>query len=168
MPPPRPPLHPDEILKRLTARGVDFVVIGGIAAVLHGGVQATHDLGICYATDAGNLGALGEVLIDLGARLKGVDDLVPFLPDAATLRKVDLVTMVTSHGELDVLARPAGAPGYEALRRHAERFDLDGFSVLVASIDDLIAMKLAAGRQKDLAAIEELEAIKRLERDRHF
>jgi predicted nucleotidyltransferase len=158
----RPPLHADEILKRLTARGVDFVVIGGIAAVLHGSAQSTHDLDICYATDRGNLVALGDVLVELGARLKGVDDPPPFVADARTLRGVEVLTMVTDKGELDVLARPAGSPGYEALRRNADRFDLDGFSVLVASIDDLIAMKQAAGRAKDLAAVEELEALKRL------
>jgi hypothetical protein len=158
----RPALHAEEILRRLTARGVDFVVIGGIAAVLHGSAQATYDLDICYATDAVNLGALGEVMMGLGARLKGVDAPVPFVPDAATLRRIELLTLVTSQGELDLLSRPTGSPGYQALRRHADRFDLDGFTVLVASIDDLIAMKARAGRRKDLAAIEELEAIKRL------
>jgi hypothetical protein len=71
--------------------------------------------------------------------------------------------MTTRLGDLDVLVRPAGSPGYDALRRNADRFDLGGFSILVASIDDLIAMKLAAGRQKDLATVEELEAIKQLE-----
>ena len=162
LPPSRPPLHADEILRALTARGVDFVVIGGIAGVLHGSAQATYDLDICYATDAGNLTALGEVLIDLEARLKGISDPVPFVPDASTLRRVELLTLVTREGELDILSRPAGRRGYEALRRNAERLDLDGFSVLVASIDDLIAMKAAAGRPKDLAAIEELEAIRRL------
>src|SRR5579859_5748900 len=115
MPPNRPPLHADVILRRLTARGVDFVVIGGIAAVLHGSPQATYDLDICYATDRGNLEALGDVLVDLGARLKGIDGQVPFVPDADKLRRVELLTMVTEKGELDVLARPAGSPGYEAL-----------------------------------------------------
>ena len=61
-----------------------------------------------------------------------------------------------------MIARPSGSPGYEALRRHADRLDLDGFFVLVASIDDLISMKRAAGRKKDEAAVEELEAIKQL------
>jgi hypothetical protein len=155
-------LRADEILRRLTSRGVDYVVIGGIAAVLHGSAQATYDLDICYATDRGNLAALGDVLTSLGARLKGVEEAVPFVPDERTLRRLEVLTMVTDLGELDVLARPAGSPGYEALRRNADRLGLDGFSVLVASIDDLIAMKLAAGRRKDLSAVDELEAIKRL------
>ena len=159
----RPPLEADELLRRLTGHGVDFVVIGGIAAILHGGAQATYDLDICFATDPGNLAALGETLVELGARLKGVEDRVPFVPDVATLRRVEVLTMVTELGELDVLARPVGGPGYDALRRNADRFDIDGFSVLVASLDDLITMKAAAGRRKDLAAVEELEAIRRLQ-----
>ena len=160
--PARPELHAEEILRRLTARGVDFIVIGGIAAVLHGSAQMTFDLDICYATDEGNLEALAEVLISLGARLKGIDEEVPFVADARTLRRVELLTMVTELGELDVVARPVGGPRYEALRRNADRFRLDGFSVLVASIDHLIAMKSTTSRSKDLAAVEELEAIKRL------
>jgi predicted nucleotidyltransferase len=155
-------LRADEILRRFTARGVDFVVIGGIAAVLHGSPSTTYDLDVCYATDPGNLAALAEVLSELDVHLRGIDDEVPFSPDGETLRRVELLTLATRFGELDLLSNPVGSPGYEMLRRRAERFDLGGFSVLVASIDDLIAMKIAAGRSKDLAAAEELEAIKDL------
>ena len=162
----RPPLRADEILRRLVERGVDFVVIGGIAAVIQGSARNTFDLDICLATEDANLAALGDVLTALGARLKGVDEDVPFVPDARTLRQVELLTLVTSLGELDVLGRPPGAPPYRDLRRHADRYDLGGFNVSVASVDDLIAMKQAAGRAKDLLDIEELEAIKRL-RHRH-
>jgi hypothetical protein len=158
----RPPLSADEILRRLVERGVDFVVIGGIAGVLHGSARNTFDLDICFATDDANLDALGDVLTALSARLRGVDDDVRFVPDARTLRGVELLTLVTSLGELDVLARPPGALAYRDLRRNADRYDLGGFNVSVASIDDLIAMKHAAGRAKDLLDIEELEAIKRL------
>ena len=158
----RPPLRADEILRRLVERGVDFVVIGGIAAVLHGSARTTFDLDISFATDDANLAALGDVLTALSARLKGVDDELPFVPDARTLRRVELLTLVTSLGELDVLSGPPGAPHYAELRRNADRYDLGGFNVSVASIDDLIVMKQAAGRAKDLLDIEELEAIKRL------
>lgn len=88
-----------------------------------------------------------------------------FVPDARTLRSVDVLTLDTDGGALDVLARPAGAPPYAELRRAAERVELGGFAVLVASIPHLIAMKRAAGRLKDLADIAELEAVARL-RDR--
>lgn len=150
------------MLRRLTARGVDFVVIGGIAAVLHGSARATFDLDLCFAADEANLAALGEVLTGLEARLRGLPEEVPFVPDAATLRRVEVLTLQTALGDLDVLARPAGIARYEALRRDADRYDLGGFSVLVASLVDLIAMKRAAGRAKDLADVEELEAILRL------
>ena len=158
----RPPLDAGEILRRLVERGVDFVVIGGIAAVLQGSARNTFDLDICFATDDANLSALGDVLVALGAQLKGVEEEVLFVPDRRTLRQIELLTLVTSLGELDVLTRPPGAPTYPDLRRRADRYDVGGFNVSVASVDDLIAMKQAAGRPKDLLDIEELGAIKGL------
>jgi predicted nucleotidyltransferase len=157
-----PALDVERLLERLTTRGVDFVIVGGIAAVLLGSARITRDLDVCYATDEGNLEALGEVLLELDARLRGVDEVVPFVPDWRTLRRVELLTLNTDAGPLDLISRPPGAPGYEALRRNARRFDVGGFSVLVASIDDMLAMKRSAGRPQDLADIEELEAIRRL------
>ncbi|CAN5778635.1 hypothetical protein BH24ACT25_BH24ACT25_09060 [soil metagenome] len=159
-----PELDVEAILERLTARGVDFVVIGGIAAALLGSPRLTQDLDICFATDAANLEALGKALVELEARLTGVDDEVPFVPDADALRRVDGLTLDTNAGKLDVLARPSGAASFEKLRGRAERLDVGAFSVLVASLEDLIEMKLAAGRPKDLADVEELEAIRRLRR----
>jgi hypothetical protein len=156
------PLDAEGILRRLTAHDVDYVVIGGIAAVLHGSSRNTFDLDICFATDPRNLEALGAVLVDLNARLRGLEEPVPFVPDAATLRRVQVLTLETDLGDFDVMSRPEGAPGYEALRRTADRYDLGGFSVLVASVADLIAMKRAAGRDKDLVDVGELEAILRL------
>jgi hypothetical protein len=161
----RPPeLRVDEILERLTARGVDFVIVGGIAAVLHGSARNTFDLDICFATDQANLDALGDVLGGLDARLRGVAGEVPFVPDGETLRKIELMTLSTSAGNLDLLAIPPGAPPYERLRRNADRYDLGGFTVLVASIEDLIAMKDRARRPKDLEDLAELQAIGRLRR----
>jgi predicted nucleotidyltransferase len=153
---------PQHILGLLTARGVDFVVIGGIAAVLHGSARVTQDLDVCFATDDANLDALGKVLVELNARLRGVPDDVPFDPDRETLRRVEVLTLATTAGDFDVLARPDGAPTYRRLRDNADRYDLGAFAVLVASVDDLIAMKRAAGRTKDLADIDELATIARL------
>jgi hypothetical protein len=158
----RPELDAKELLRRLTARGVDYVVIGGVAAVLWGSPRNTFDLDISFALDEGNLEALGSVLVELGASLKGVDEDVPFVADARTLRRVGLLTLNTTKGDLDLLAHPPGGPGYDALRKRAARVDLGDFHILVASIEDLIGMKQTAGRAKDLADIEELEAIRRL------
>ncbi|HET8673225.1 MAG TPA: DUF6036 family nucleotidyltransferase [Thermoleophilaceae bacterium] len=142
------------------------MVIGGVAAVLWGSARNTFDLDISFALDEPNLEALGDLLVELRATLKGVDEDVPFVADARTLRRVELLTLNTAAGELDLLAHPAGAPDYEALRRRALRVDVGGFDVLIASIEDLIQMKQAAGRTKDLADIEELDAIRRLSRQR--
>lgn len=138
------------------------MVIGGVAAVLHGSARNTFDLDICFDTEATNVAALGELLVDLHGRLKGVTEDIPFVPDARTLRQVEVLTLVTSLGELDVLAKPSGAPKYEVLRRNAARFDVGGFVVRVAAIEDLIAMKRSADRDKDRADVVELEAILRL------
>ncbi len=151
-------------LRALTERGVDFIVIGGIAAVLHGSARNTFDLDLCFATDEANLVALGQVLVALHARLRGVPDDVPFVADAATLRRVEILTLTTDAGDVDVLARPPGAPPYATLRARADRFDIGGFLVLVCSVEDLIAMKSIAGRDKDRAVVGELEAILRLRR----
>lgn len=139
-------------------------MVGGIAATLLGSATDTFDLDICPAADPTNLEALGRALVDLDTHLRGVDDPVPFVPDRDSLGRIQLLTLDTSLGPLDILIRPDGSPPYERLRRRSERKDLGSFSVLVASIDDLIAMKRSAGRTKDLVAIEELEAIRRLRR----
>jgi predicted nucleotidyltransferase len=159
-----PDLDAEKILRRLTAAGVDFVLIGGLAVMLHGYPRITRDVDIAFAPDRTNLETLGDALIDLDAHLRGADEDLPFVPDADTLDRVNLLTLEVSGGWLDVHKRLDGAPAYATLRRRAERIKLDGLSVLVASIDDLISMKRAAGRPVDMTDVEALEAIKRLRR----
>lgn len=160
-----PDLDVREMLRRLTGAGVDFVVIGGIALLLHGYPRATRDLDIAFAYDSANMDSLGRVLTGLEARLRGVDDGIDFVPDGRTLRGIELLTLQTTAGWLDVHRLPSGVRSYETLRRNAERVSLDDFSVLVASPDDLIAMKRAAGRPQDQVDVAALAAIKRLRAD---
>jgi hypothetical protein len=156
-------LRTGAILRTLTAGGVDFVVIGGIAAVAHGSLQITQDLDVAYASDEANLERLGAVLIDLGASLAGVTDDVPFIPDGRLLRHVRVLTLNTRYGPLDILAEPDGSGGYARLRANAIVATVEGNDVRIAGLDDLIAMKKAAGRRKDEIYVEELEAIRRLQ-----
>ncbi|HSJ16508.1 MAG TPA: nucleotidyl transferase AbiEii/AbiGii toxin family protein [Solirubrobacterales bacterium] len=157
-----PELDVEEMLRRFVAAGVDFVVVGGIAMMLLGSSRLTRDLDIVFAPDETNLESLGSVLVGLKAQLRDVPDAVPFVPDERTLANVELLTLKTSVGWLDTHRRLDGAPSYDALRRRAERHNLGDFSVLVASPDDMLAMKQAAARPVDRADIEELKAIKRL------
>jgi predicted nucleotidyltransferase len=157
-----PEFRPTALLRRLAAHGVDFVVVGGIAMVGHGSARNTRDLDICYATDPANLEALGATLVELAARLRGVADDVPFAPDARTLRRTSMLTLDTSDGWIDLLVSPPGAPAYKELRARADRVTLDGVAVLIASLDDLEAMKRAADRPVDRIDLEEIEVIRRL------
>lgn len=154
------------LLKRLVAHGVDFVVVGAIALVGHGSARITRDLDICYATDPANLDALGRAMVELGARLRGLNEDVPFVPDAQTLRRTSILTLESVDGWIDLLVSPPGAPDYERLRSRAERVTIDGVAVLIASLDDLEAMKRAAQRPKDIIDLEEIEVIRRLRQRR--
>jgi predicted nucleotidyltransferase len=160
-----PEFSPGGLLGQLIAAGVDFVVVGGVAAIAHGSAHFTQDLDISYAPDDENLARLGRVLVMLDARLRGVAEDVPFVPDGRTLRHTRALTLETPIGLIDLLAEPDGAPGYEELKARAIPTELAGATVQIASIEDLIAMKKAAGRPKDLVAVEELEAIQRLRRE---
>jgi hypothetical protein len=130
--------------------------------ILAGYGRATRDLDIAFASDQANLDALGDVLVGLEAKLRGVDDDVPFVPDGRTLGGIQLLTLETSLGWLDIHRLVPGVRSYDALRARAKRVRLGDSPVLVASVDDLIAMKRAAGRPQDQIDLEALNAIKRL------
>ena len=85
---------------------------------------------------------------------------MPFTPDARTLRNTEMLRLTTRDGNLDLIAHPPGAPSYAALRRRAAVVELDGASVHIASLEDLIGMKRAAGRPQDALDIESLEVVR--------
>jgi predicted nucleotidyltransferase len=154
-----PAFRAAEILAVLVSHGVDFVVVGGLAVVFHGSTRITQDLDVCYSAEPANLEVLGRALLELDAKLFGIDEDVPFTPDAKALGRTEILTLATKHGKLDLLRSPSGAPPYPKLREGAELVQAGDFAIRVASPEDLIAMKQSAGRAKDLADIEELEAI---------
>lgn len=151
---------PVRMLEALNAEGVRYIVIGAVAGRMLGSPSLTGDLDICYDRDPANLERLSTVLRSLHARLRGVEPNVPFRLDARSLAAGDTFTFVTDAGDLDILGTPAGTTGFDHLNRTAETVDIDGLVVRVASIDDLIRMKRAAGRPKDLIEVEVLAALR--------
>lgn len=148
------------LLEMLTGEEVEFIVIGGVAGQLLGSPVVTFDLDICHARDPNNLERLARVLSTIEARLRGAPPDLPFRLDARTLMNGDSFTFTTTLGDLDILGTPAGTQGFDDLTTSAVGYEIDGLTVRVASLDDLIRMKRAAGRPKDLLAIEELGALR--------
>lgn len=152
---------PVHILRRLQTHGVRFVLVGGLAAKAHGSPTLTVDIDICYARDRDNLERLAAVLGELGAVLRGAPPDLPFHPDRRTLERGDTFTFTTAYGDLDILGTPSGVAGFEELDVNAHEAELDeALVVRVASLDDLMRMKRAAGRPKDRVELEILGALR--------
>jgi hypothetical protein len=139
---------------------VKYVLIGGLAARLHGSPSITFDLDVCYERSPENLVALASALKELHATLRGVKETVPFRLDAKSLAQGDSFAFMTDAGPLDVLGTPPGTTGYAELELAANEALLFSHSVKVVSLAHLIRMKRAAGRPKDLIEVEILEALK--------
>jgi len=151
---------PLRALATLNRHGVRYVLIGGFAGKLHGSPILTVDIDICYGRDPTNIELLVDALRDLHPTLRGAPADSPFRLDAMTIRNGDAFTFVTDAGDLDILGTPTGTRGYDELARTAVRMDLGDVTVDVASLDDLIAMKRAAGRPRDRAHLEVLAALR--------
>lgn len=152
--------NPIAAFKTLQDHQVRFVVIGGLAGRLWGSPTVTNDVDICYKRSAVNLGRLAAALQEMQAKLRGVDDQVPFLLDATTLERDQNFTFTTTFGSLDILGAPAGVASFAELEVNAIDFDLGEVVIKVCDLDDLIRMKTAAGRQKDRIDLEVLGAVK--------
>ena len=139
---------------------MSYVVIGGIAATFQGSTTITRDFDICYSREPANLERLAAALRQLEAKLRGVQEDVPFRLDARTLRNGLNFTFKTMHGDFDCLGDPGGGLDYQLLVHSADEMDVGGLRVMVASLDDLIRMKRAAGRNKDRIEVENLSALR--------
>jgi hypothetical protein len=155
-------INPEEVLKALANARVNFVVIGGFAAVAQGSGLITRDLDICYERTPENLRNLVVALSPFHPRLRGAPKDLPFIFDNETLSKGMNFTLETDLGDIDLLGELAGVGGYKEVVSDASWMRLFNGSYRIASLDVLIRSKKAAGRPKDLIALPELEALKEL------
>ena len=164
---------PVRMLSALAEDEVRFVLIGGMAAILHGDVGVTVDLDVVPDREADNLERLARALRRLGARIRteGEPEGLPFDCSAeffGILAPDAIVNMTTAAGDLDVACCPSGTRGYSDLSRDAVRIEAaDRLHILVASLEDIIRSKEAAGREKDRLALPRLRRLlDRLRADR--
>jgi predicted nucleotidyltransferase len=151
----------DEILRRLVAAGARFVVIGGLALGARGVVRATKDIDIVVAPDAENLKRVAEVAVAVGGHVQRGEALLgtPF-SIAAELASGEQMAIETQLGRLDIVQGLDGVPSFDELHARSSPAEVLGVQVAVCSIEDLRAMKLAAGRGQDLVDLENLDAAK--------
>lgn len=154
--------EPRELLSRFAGAGVEFVIIGGLAAQAHGSPSITADVDIVPSWDSANLRKIEGVLQDILAIRHGVPEGGPALPplDARTLRSGAVFTLNSKFGRIDLLANPDPGLDFAQLRKAAVSVTFLGMPLLFASLDDLIAMKRAAGRPKDRVELEILGALR--------
>jgi hypothetical protein len=146
-------------LRLLAKYRVDCVIVGGVAAAIHGSLLLTNDLDICYSRDPANLERLASALQSVQAQLRSVPPGIPFLLDAETLKRGLNFTFTTEVGDLDLLGEVLGIGKYEEVIIDSLTVELFDSRFAVIDIGKLIAAKRAAGRPKDLIALPELEAI---------
>jgi hypothetical protein len=147
------------LLQALVGGGVEFIVIGGVAATAHGSAHVTVDLDIVYRRTPENVARLALALSPLAPYLRGAPPGLPFRFDTETILRGLNFTLVTQAGDLDVLGEATGGGTYEALLSHSELRAVVGLDVRFVDLETLIRLKRAAGRPKDLERIAELEAI---------
>ncbi|MEX0657996.1 MAG: hypothetical protein WD080_02585 [Egibacteraceae bacterium] len=157
----QPILAAQQLLQALNRYDVEYVLIGGLAAVLWGSPLRTDDADICPARGVDNLKRLASALGALHARIALPDDPggIAFPHDPEFLGRVEVWNLVTRYGSLDIAFSPSGTGGYDDLKRAAAVIDIGGLEVPVASLADIIRSKEAASRDKDHRALPVLRQL---------
>jgi hypothetical protein len=153
-------------IQALVRAEVRFVVIGGVAAGLHGLARATFDLDICYDPAPDNRTRLAALLRSLKAYPRAVEPGLPFIMDARQLETTPVLTLTTSLGDLDIMDRVAGVGAFRDVWDSSVEVEAGGLRFRILDLPALIAAKRAVGRPKDREQLPELEALRQLRRRR--
>ena len=150
----------ERLLPALSEAGVEFIVVGGVAAIVHGSARLTQDLDVVYRRSPENVGRLATALTPFAPYLRGAPPDLPFRWDSKTIERGLNFTLATSAGPLDVLGEITGGGTYETLIPHSRKISVFGIECYCLGLDRLIQAKRDAGRPKDLEIIAELEALR--------
>jgi predicted nucleotidyltransferase len=135
-----------DLVPVLATHGVRFIIIGGVAGVVHGAARATYDIDIVYARDTENIERLVEALQPHRPYLRGAPPGLPFKWDAGTVQAGLNFTLTTDLGPLDLLGEVTGGGFYEELLPSCEELQVFGVTCRVVTLEKLIQFKRAAGR----------------------
>lgn len=149
----------EALLRALHDAGVDFIVIGGVAATAHGSARLTQDLDVAYSRDPENLERLVDALDPLDPYLRGAPPGLPFRWNLETLERGLNFTLTTEAGDLDLLGEVTGGGTYEDLLPETVELEIFGMECRCLDLECLIRVKRAAGRPRDLETVAELEAL---------
>lgn len=145
---------------RTLAAGVEFIVVGGVAAAAHGSARVTQDVDIVYRRTDENIGRLAEVLRPYAPYLRGAPPGLPFRFDVETIRSGINFTLVTQLSWIDLLGEIAGGGKLEDLLPHTIEISAFGVNFRVLDLEALILTKRASGGVRDFEAIAELEILR--------
>jgi predicted nucleotidyltransferase len=148
-----------QLLQRLADSGVDFIVVGGFAGVLHGSALVTRDLDICAVLTPENVERLRASLRDLNPLHRMTPQKLSFLKAPPPGEPVNNLYLQTDWGVVDILSSILGVGDFSTLKKNAEWFEIGGARCMLISLPDLVKAKEAMGREKDLLAAKELRAI---------
>ncbi len=155
-----------DILQEFSQEGIEFIIIGGLAARIHGSCYTTDDLDLCYARTPGNLERIAKWLQRHNAALRGASPGLPFIPDVPTLQCGLNFAFSTDVGDIDFLGEVQPVGFYADIIKHSLYVDVYGIQCRVVDIDTLILIKKKIARSKDIPVALELEAIKELQRNK--
>ena len=149
----------NRLLQRLCDADIDFVIVGGFAAMLHGSSMLTRDLDVCTLLTDTTVAKLRETFRDFHPIHRLTPERLSFLDNPDSGVPLKNIYLQTDLGPLDVLSSITGIGDFEMLRKNAVPFELFGHQVFVISLGDLVKAKKALGRSKDLLVAHELRAI---------
>lgn len=155
-----------KLIPVLAGGGVEFVMVGGVAASIHGSARLTQALDIVYRRTRPNVTRLASALGPYGPYLRGAPPELPFRWGEQVIWNGLNSTLSTTIGPIDLLGEITGGGGYDDLLPHSVSVQIFGFDCHCLGLERLIHVKRAAGRPRDFEAIAELETILQQTRDR--